>query len=90
MVNLTFAMLNVRGLHDNIKRRNILNYLDDQSYDIVCLQETHSTPNIEKYWMSESRNKIYYNHGTSESRGCAIIFRTRPTKIHNIVRHHDG
>ena len=40
----------------------------------MLLQETHSTINDERLWQSEWGNKIIFSHGTSNSRGVAILF----------------
>ena len=37
------------------------------------LQETHSTKDLEDMWRHEWGGKIYFSHGTSESRGVAIL-----------------
>ena len=46
-----------------------------KSCDILCLQETHSTPEDESLWELEWGNKILFSHGTSSSRGVAVLYR---------------
>ncbi len=46
-----------------------------KTFDICLLQETHSTREKENIWISEWGNKIYFSHGTSNSRGVCILFR---------------
>ena len=81
----------MRGIRESNKRRKIYNFLHDQNYDIVLMQETHSTPTSEKFWSTTWGGKIYFDHGTSDSKGCAIMFKKGlQPKIHDIVRDVDG
>ncbi len=41
---------------------------------ISFLQETHYTKKDEKTWLDSWKGKIYFNHGTSQSAGVAILF----------------
>ena len=40
----------------------------------VLLQETHSTKNDEHLWQKEWGSTIKFSHGTSNSKGFAILF----------------
>ncbi len=40
MANLKIASINVRGLHDYIKRNNFYNWVTHQKIDICLIQET--------------------------------------------------
>ena len=40
------------------------------------MQETHSTKSFEKYWLSEWGFKILFSHGSSDSRGTCILFKS--------------
>ena len=42
---LTIASLNVRGLRDNTKRREVFNWLRKKNYSAYMLQEVHCTEN---------------------------------------------
>ena len=42
--------------------------------DVIFLQETYSTQNVEAIWKSEWRGSIIYSHGTTHSKGVAILF----------------
>lgn len=66
---------NVNGIREFVKRRKIFNLFKQKTADIVCLQETHSNLNDEKFWESEWGNQIIFNHGTNNSKGVAILFR---------------
>ena len=44
---VTMVSCNVRGLHDNLKQKTIFDKFYSAKYDIILLQETHNTPEIE-------------------------------------------
>ena len=68
--------LNTRGLADKRKRAEVFLWLKDQDAKIFFLQETHSTPNVEKIWMDQwGSSEIFFSHGTSNSKGTCILFR---------------
>lgn len=72
-------------MRDTSKRRNIFNLLKNQKYHIILLQETHSSPEIEKVWSNEWGNRIIYAHGTHKSKGVAIlILKNFPAEIESV------
>lgn len=80
MSNLGLITLNVNGLGGATKRRAIFKYLRRRKVDVMLLQETHSTRDVEKLWSSEWGGRILFAHGTSGSRGVAILF-SRNTSV---------
>ena len=66
--------------------------MKDHNFDLILLQETHSTSSCEKYWRAEWGHPICYAHGTSESRGCAILLSgsLQEIKINDIKRDING
>lgn len=49
------------------------------------MQETHSTPDIERVWSNEWGNTILYSHGTSATKGVAILFdRSLPVRVEEV------
>ena len=62
--NLEIVSFNARGLGTERKRKKV-----------IFLQETHSTKEVEKLWEYQWRKKIFYSHGTSNSRGVCIALR---------------
>ena len=48
MTKIKFYSVNVRGLRDGAKRRDVLNYLNSLKYSIFCLQDTHWTSDLEQ------------------------------------------
>lgn len=91
MVNLKVTSFNVKGLRQEFERRKIFNYLHENDFDIIMLQETHSTKDIEKFWTAEWGGKIYYSHGESNSKGVAIMLnRNLNTNVNNVNADEDG
>ena len=53
IMELRIASLNVRGLRDNTKRREVFNWLRKKNFQIYMLQETHCTENTNDLWRTE-------------------------------------
>ena len=81
---LKVGTLNVNGLGNNVKRGEVLKWLTLKGEDIIILQETHSTTDIENRWLRELGRKVYFNNGTSNALGTAIIIINKKIKI---IRH---
>ena len=91
MSYLRIASFNVRGLGNANKRRKIFNYLHHKEFDIVLLQETHSVRNQEKFWRSIWGSKIYYSHGTNDSRGvCILLAKKSLVKVFHSYKDAEG
>ena len=76
MVN--FMTLNVNGLRDQLKRQALLTWLSSRvpSSDIVCLQETHSTSDVElQSWFGGSSYSFLGTHSSNHSAGVCILFK---------------
>ena len=72
-MSLKLATYNVAGLNDNMKRKTIFNFLRTKDLHLILLQETHSACGNETIWQNERGGKIALAHGTSRSRGVAIL-----------------
>ena len=64
--------LNARGLANAQKRRAIFEK-HRKTADILILQESHSTKDIELIWESEWGGKIIFSHGSSAARGIMVL-----------------
>lgn len=73
MASLSLVTLNVNGLRNPAKRRAIFKSLRKKKPDVIFLQETHSTKEVEKLWSSEWGGKVLFAHGSSGSRGVAVL-----------------
>ena len=72
-MSFSIASLNVNGMVDDKKRNAIFYWYRKKKIDILCLQETHSSPETELKWGKEWVGKSFWNHGSSNSRGVAIL-----------------
>ena len=69
--------LNVRGIQDVNKRRELFFFLRQMNADVFILQETHSTIECEQLWNTEWGSGILYSHGTSSTLGVMLFFNKR-------------
>jgi exonuclease III len=79
--NLKIRSLNVRGLQTKQKRDLVFTELSKYKYDIILLQETHSTALEERPYKIKWGPNTFFSHGESNSRGvCTIVPQTFPGK----------
>ena len=74
IMSCAIASFNVNGLRQILKRKNIFHYLKQKQYDIILLQETHSTSADEKQLICEWGEHILFAQGESRKNGVAILF----------------
>ena len=86
MTELDIVASNVRGLAEFNKRREIFHFFHLMMYNLILLQETHSTKVCKKRWRLEWGGNIYHLHSTSDSKGVAIIFGRNKDKKYSTVR----
>ena len=67
--------LNVRGIRSPTKRKALMMWLDKQKHDIIFLQETYSTHEVEAFWKTQWKGKAFFAHGTNHSCGVMILIR---------------
>ena len=75
MDKISICTLNCQGLGDPHKRRDVLHYLRDKRFSIICVQDTHFTKNNENVILNEWGYKVFFNSFSSSSRGVAIFLR---------------
>ena len=71
-MSIKLISVNVRGINETIKRRAIFNFYRGKG-NIICLQETHSTVDVEQEWTAEWKGDILFAHGTSRAKGVSIL-----------------
>ena len=71
---LTIASLNVRGLRDNTKRREVFNWLRKKNYSAYMLQEVHCTENTNHVWSAEWGYQAIFSTYKSNKAGVCILF----------------
>ena len=67
MSKIKIMSANRRGLASKTKRLDIMNYFKKQNVSILCLQDTHISPEIGKSVYSEWNNECYYATVSSNS-----------------------
>ena len=72
-INLKIISLNVRGLNNSIKRRKIFKWLHVQTAHCYFLQESFITKQTIDTWESEWGGRIFYSHGSNNSKGVMIL-----------------
>ena len=73
-MSCVIATFNANGLRQTYKRKAVFHYLKQKKYDVILLQETHSTSADENLWKCEWGGNILFSHGNSRSNGVAILF----------------
>ena len=68
--------LNVRGVRAATKRKALFTWLNERRYDIIFLQETYSTVDVEDIWRKQWRGKLFFAHGSNHSCGVMILVRS--------------
>ena len=68
--------LNVRGIRSATKRKALFTWLNERRYDITFLQETYSTADVEDFWRTQWRGKLFFAHGSNHSCGVMILVRS--------------
>ena len=82
--------INARGIANEKKRRALFDFHRTNA-DILVILESHSSPECEKIWENEWGGRAIFAHGTSASRGIAIMFKKRVyEQVFNITRSVDG
>ena len=72
-MNIKICTLNVNGLGDLKKRRQIFKWVRDNKISICLLQETHSIKQIEPFWQSEWGFDAYFSGNSTNSCGIGIL-----------------
>ena len=72
---IKICTFNTRGIRNRHKRWKYFTFFHNHSYDIIFLQESHSTPRDENYWKNEWGGKCFFSHGSNDSRGCMILIK---------------
>ena len=71
--NLRIGSFNTNGIRQKQKRSAIFQWLATLNRNILFLQETHSSRDIEIQWKSELCNKqLFFSHGTTAARRVCI------------------
>ena len=74
MEALKLSSLNVRGLGEVLKRKEIFNWHRSKKLSICMLQEVHCTENNIHLWTAEWGYKALFSCCTSNKAGACILF----------------
>ena len=78
--------MNCNGLGDRNKRNKVLTWLKNKPENIILLQETHSTLELENEWKKMWDGEIYFSHGASNATGVVILIKNKENITVNKVR----
>ena len=82
-IKLKICSLNVRGIRGSHKRKQLFQWLRENKFDIICLQETFFNADILETIQREWSGKMYHSLSNSvHSKGVSIIFRSRLDVTH--------
>lgn len=73
----SIGSLNVRGIRQSEKRRDVLDFLRRCSFSITCLIDTHITADIVDIVRAEWGGELIASFGTNNSRGIIILINNR-------------
>ena len=73
--DISIGSLNVRGINNEIKRNSVFKWARKKNFDVVLLQETYSSVEIENAWNNEWGRDIIYAHGSKHSKGTMVMFK---------------
>ena len=74
-VNFKLLSFNVRGIRSLEKRKALSIWLNKQKADIIFLQETYSSVEIENIWRTQWNGKMFFTHGSNHSCGVITLVR---------------
>lgn len=91
MSTIKIISANCQGLHDSKKRKDIFQYYRQLDCNILCLQDTHFTNDMEDNIRNEWGYDAVFSSFTSQSRGVAILLNNNfDFKIHKKVTDDSG
>lgn len=72
--NIQLNLYNTRGLGNKVKRLATFSWLKNHNSGIHLLQNKNSHIVSENQWERKLGSKIFFSHGSSNSKGVAILF----------------
>ena len=91
MAPLNVLSLNVQGLNVPQKRVKAFRYFQAKKAHILCLQETHFTPNATPKFFNASYPQVYTAPASSKKRGTLIAFhRSTPFTVKSEIKDPEG
>ena len=66
--------LNVRGLRNETKCKELFKLMKKNKANIICFQETRSEPGDQRIWSKQWGGTIYFTHGSNQAKGVRFMF----------------
>jgi exonuclease III len=83
-IMLNLITLNVRGLRNQEKRKNVFHWLNSKNCDICVLQEVYCCQNDIETWSKEYGGVFYSSSGSNHSKGILIGISNKVESITNV------
>ena len=77
LIMAVLISVNSQGLRSPDRRKSAFSYFLRHRLDIILLQETHWTVDMEMQIKREWNGGVIFNHGTNNARGVAILINSR-------------
>ena len=71
------ASVNGQGLRSADRRNAAFSFFNRSRFDIILLQETHWTVEMETQIKREWQGDVFFTHGTNSARGVAVLINSR-------------
>ena len=75
MTQIRITSLNVRGINNDVKRKDVLEYLTRLGSNIYCLQDIHCSEKQQVDFKKDWDGEMIISCGTNYARGVAILFK---------------
>ena len=76
-IMVLLVSINSQGLRSSDRRKLAFQFLNRNRFDVVCLQETHWSVDLEMQIKREWNGDIFFAHGTDNARGVSILIHSR-------------
>ena len=83
-IYVILVSLNAQGLRSSDRREVTFQFFNRKKFDIICLQETHWTSDLEMTIKRQWKGDSYFAHGTANARGVSAVL-IHP-RLHHIVK----
>ena len=91
IIMINIASLNSQGLRSPDRRQTAFSFFRRNRLDIILLQETHWTVDLDIQIKHEWDGEVFFSHGTNTARGVAILINPRLDYIVRQIKHdNDG
>jgi len=83
LFKVILVSLNAQGLRSSDRRELTFQFFNGKKFDIICLQETHWTSDLEIIVKRQWKADIYFPNRTANARGVPVLIQPR---LHHIVK----